>query len=459
MTTLDLRDTSNVATDDTTSSVFPDYTNDIIWVGGGRGWLQKFTGVFRGTPARVIAGGFPVQMNAANPNPLSSPVYDFSSTNVYVGDYGGFLYRVSSTGVVTRSRQVDFGTGLVAGPIVDSTAGRVYVFSSSDGTGGCGGNSCSAINQFTTNFAANNPGTRARVGTSLVGPPNPNPMFEGAFDANYQASANATGNLYVCGNTGGVPTLYRIPINASTMGAPVAGPTLTGATTGCSPVTDISNPNAIGGTTEWMFASVQASGSGNACAAGGCIMNFESTPWIASHPYALGDQILDTHFQVQTCRVAGMSGTTTPGWNTALGGNTNDGLVVRWVNQGPQLAAHGVWQPSHAYGTGSAIIDSNGNVQVIRTTGTSKAGGHPIWATTINVNTTDGSVVWRNAGTPATASLAAAGGTGGIIIDNVVGSGTLAGASQVYFTTQGNQACGTSGTGGCAVQASQAGLN
>ena len=58
-----------------------------------------------------------------------------------------------------------------------------------------------------------------------------------------------------------------------------------------------------------------------------------------------------------------------------------------------------------------------------------------------------------------TANLAAAGGTSGIIIDNTVGSGTLAGASEVYYSTQSNQTCATSGgTGGCAVQASQSAL-
>jgi hypothetical protein len=44
-------------------------------------------------------------------------------------------------------------------------------------------------------------------------------------------------------------------------------------------------------------------------------------------------------------------------------------------------------------------------------------------------------------------------------MDNIVSTGTLAGASQVYFSTLGNQTCATSGgTGGCAVQASQPGL-
>jgi hypothetical protein len=346
MTTVRLRTSSNVSTNDTTSSVFPDYSNDVIWVGGAGGWLHKFTGVFRGTPTRVTTGGFPVQVNPGNPNSLSNPVHDSASGNVFVGDYGGFLYRVSSTGVVTASGHVDFGTGLVAGPIVDSTAGKVYVFSSSDGTTNCPGTTpCSAVYLFGTGFLAGNTGTKAVVGASVSFPSNPSPLFEAGFDSKYLASANATGNIYVCGNTGGPPILYQIPINAGTMGTVVAGPVLSNATTGCSPVTDISNPNATGGTTEWIFASAQASGLGNSCASGGCVMNFENTPWLPSHGYTVGQQVLDTHFQVQTCRTAGTSRTTTPPWSTTVGGSTTDN-TVRWVNQGPQAAAHGAWQAS-----------------------------------------------------------------------------------------------------------------
>ena len=64
----------------------------------------------------------------------------------------------------------------------------------------------------------------------------------------------------------------------------------------------------------------------------------------------------------------------------------------------------------------------------------------------------------------ATAGLAAANGTSGISIDN---SSSTTGASQVYYTTLGNQNCAGNGTftgnsgngsGGCAVQASQSGL-
>jgi hypothetical protein len=73
--------------------------------------------------------------------------------------------------------------------------------------------------------------------------------------------------------------------------------------------------------------------------------------------------------------------------------------------------------------------------------------------------TVDNTVSWRMVGPVATFSFAATGGTSGIIMDNVVSTGTLAGASQVYFSTLSNQTCITSlGTGGCATQVSQAAL-
>jgi hypothetical protein len=459
MTTILLKDNVGNVADDRTSSVFPDYTHDILWVGAATGWLHKITGAFRGTPAEATTGGFPVHMNSGNP--LSSPVYDQTSTNVFVGDYGGFFYRVSSTGVVTKSGQVDHGTGLVAGPIVDSTAGKVYVFSSSDGGATCAGGPCSAVYLFTTAFAANSTGTEAKVGNSQTAPPNPNPLYEGSFDSTYHASVNATGNLYVCGNTAGIPTLYQVPIAAGVMGTVLTGPALTSATTGCSPVTDIPNPNATGGTAEWIFASAQASGLGTSCAGGGCIMNFNVQPWKASTAYAVGQVVLDSKLNVQVVRTAGTSKAGAhPAWNATIDGSTTDN-TVRWTCQGPHLASHPVWQPSHAYTAGQEIVDSNGNVEWVLTGGTSRtaAQGHPTWSLVISGPTNDATVHWHMVGAISTANLAAAGGTSGIIIDNTVGSGTMAGASEVYYSTQGNQTCATSGgTGGCAVQASQSAL-
>jgi len=188
-------------------------------------------------------------------------------------------------------------------------------------------------------------------------------------------------------------------------------------------------------------------------------MNFNVQPWKASTAYTVGQAILDVNLNVQVVRTAGTSKAGLhPGWSGTINGNTNDN-TVQWTCQGPHLASHPAWQPTTVYTAGQEIIDSNGNVEWVKTGGTSKAGTHPVWSPAITGNTNDGTVKWKMVGPIATASQAAAGGTSGIIMDNTVGSGTLGGASQVYYSTQGTQTCTTSGgSGGCAVQASQSAL-
>jgi len=462
MTEVFLHDGSGVAVDDTTSSPYYDYTNDIAWVGGANGWLHKLTGVFKGTPKEVNTGGFPVQVNTTNPNVLSSPVYDHTSKNVFVGDAGGFFYRVASaTAAVTKSAQLDHGAGLVESPLLDVTAAAVYVFSSSDGTTGCSGVACAAVLELSTTFASGAAGTKATVGKSVVSGSTPNPLYFGAFDSTYFKSANATGNLYVCGNTGGTPTLYRVAVTAGTPANGVAGPVLSTSTTPCSPVTGFANPNATGGTTEWVFASADTNGTSanpSACAPSGCIFNFKDTPWQASHAYIVGQEVLDSHFQIQVVSVAGTSGSTAPAFSTTIATTTTDGGVT-WENQGVLSASTAAWKANTGYAKGVEIWDSNGNVE-LQTKGPNAVSGAtaPAWSTTIGGSTIEGGggPHWTNLGPIATYGLKAAGGTGGIIIDNTV-TGALAG-SQIYFSTLSNQVCGTSGTGGCAVQASQSKL-
>jgi hypothetical protein len=93
--------------------------------------------------------------------------------------------------------------------------------------------------------------------------------------------------------------------------------------------------------------------------------------------------------------------------------------------KGPQVPGHATWLPSHAYaaGTGTVIVDSNNNIQWVVTSGTSRTAlqGHPNWSAAVFGLTADSTVRWRNLGSIATASTAAAGGTGGIIIDNTSG--------------------------------------
>src|SRR5580692_7879172 len=315
MTTVVLHDSSNSVTDDTTSSVFYDYSRDIGWVGGARGWLHKITGVFKGVPTEVHSGGFPVHVSTATPATLSSPVYDSVSRNVFVGDLAGFLYSVDSTNPATviQSAQLDFGVGIVEGPIVDSTNGWVYVFASSDGTANCtfGTSACAAVYQLSTNFTDGDPGSPATAGTSVASGLTPNPMYIGAFDSTYYSSNDGTGNLYVCGNTGQNPAVYQIPISGGVPtadGTAVVGLVSASFSPACSPVADVLNPNLTGGAAERLYVSVQNNGVGTGCGGTGCVLNFIVTPWHALAAYQVGQQILDIHLNIEEVTEAGTSG-------------------------------------------------------------------------------------------------------------------------------------------------------
>jgi hypothetical protein len=459
MTTIPLRSGLGTIVDDTTSSVFPDYSNDTLYVGGSLGWLHKITGAFLGlSPKEITTGGFPVQVNPSNTTALSSPVFD--GTSVFVGDYGGYFYRVNPTnGAVVRTAQLDHGAGLAAGPYVDTTANIIYVFASSDGTTNCvGATPCSAVYVLSSSFAANATGTKVTVGsagTALT----PNVVYNGDFDSTYQNSVNATGNLYVCGNTGGPPVLYKVPIAAGVPGTPVAGPVLANATTGCSTITDIYNSNTTGAATEWAFVSVQTSGLGSNCSSLGCVFGFKITPRLSSTAYAVGQTVLDNNFQIQVVTSAGTSGASAPTWSTTVGGSTTDG-GVKWFNQGTYNASIAPWVANTGYLVGNEVLDSNGKVQQCTKAGTSNATA-PTWTAGAGGNTAESGngPHWVNLGSIAIANAFASGGASGIILDNTLPSTTLAGASQIYFSTQANQNCATSGgNGGCAVQVSQAAL-
>jgi hypothetical protein len=462
MTQVFLHDGNGVAVDDRTSSSYYDYKNDIAWVGDATGWLHKVTGVFLGNPQEVATGGFPVHVN--NGNPLSNPVFDRVSQNVFVGDAGGVLHRVSAAnGATINSGQLDFGAGLVESPVLDVVNSAIYVFASSDGTttASCANVACAAVYKFPTTFSAGSTGSKVQVGTSVAAGNTPNPMFLGGFDRNYYNSVGGTGNLYVCGATGANPTLYRIPITAGTLGTPLAIGTLTigGAVPACSPVTDFLNPFAAGGAAEHLYFSAQNRSQPTTCSFGGCAMNFLDTPWQASAQFNVGQQILvvqGTTALIETAVVAGKTGASSPVWPTNPAIKTVDGTVT-WLSQGATtFTALAGWVANQNHGGLARIFDGT-NVQVLPSAG--KSGGTaPVWNTTAGGSTVDGTATWLNAGPLPNAGLPAAAGTGGIIIDNTVNSGTLAGASQVYFFTLGNQACGTSGTGKCAIQASQSKL-
>ncbi len=468
MTTEFLANSQGANDADANSSPFYDYSTDTIYVGDASGWLHQITPVFNGVPAEVRSGGWPVQVNPTSPTALSDPVFDDTSGFVFVADKGGYAYRIGpNSAFVVTSGQLDFsaaegGPGIVQGPIVDSTSETVFVFAASDGSGGCtsgtSSTDCAAVYHLPVSFPPGGTGTEAVVGRSTVFGTAPKPLYIGGFDAAYLQSGNATGNLYVCGNTGGPPTLYQISIQNGILKAVSPGPEVATAVVECSPVTNILNPNNAGGAASWIFASAKTAGTSSVCASAGCVMNFKNTPWRASGAYTSGQEVLDSNFHIEVVVTGGTSGNAAPSWSSTIDSTTTDGSVT-WLNQGSATAVTpGTWIASNQYNRGREILDGNNLIQLVTTPGTTGS-STPTFNTTSGGTTVDGTVVWTNVGAIATSALPAAGGTSGIIYDNTVGAGTLPGASQVYFSTLSDQTCSTSGgTGGCAVQASQAAL-
>jgi len=269
--------------DNRTSSPYVDYVGDVIWVGDADGFLHKFTGVFFGTPAEVDDATFPVEVS--NGNDLTSPVYDSSTGQVFVGSAsagagsGGMLHRVNATtGVVVSSSKLttDTNLGILASPMIDSSAGRAYVFAYA-GNGGTGANCtiavCRAVVQFTTNFAAANTGTTAIVG---AGADNAGQQYLGTFDDAYYSSPTPDGALYVAG---GDPTqqwvtvLWKIPITNNVMGTPIRGATISGndLTVGSytSPLSQVKN-----GDNEYLYVGVHdyaTDGTATVCGNNGAV--------------------------------------------------------------------------------------------------------------------------------------------------------------------------------------------
>jgi hypothetical protein len=290
--------------DNSNSSPFYDYFNDVLYAGDDNGRLHRFTGVFGGTPAEQTTGGFPA--TASTGNMLTPPVYDGATGLVFVGsdtgvNSGGRLHSVCATpgvspvctvsGTVTSSGQlaaynIQLGgantTGVRDTPLLDSTARRLYVFVESDPNNNCGGVNCKAIYQFRTDQSiAGSLGARVNIGRGQIGA---RALMAGAFDNAYYTSAdpaNPSGNLYACGSLSDgtdskKPTLWRIPIVNNVMQTPVLGPTMVtnvdiDDSADCSPITMVMN-----GANEYLFVSVNALGNSTGCS-GACIYMFNLT--------------------------------------------------------------------------------------------------------------------------------------------------------------------------------------
>jgi hypothetical protein len=444
------------ANDDVWSSPFYDYVNNVIYVGDAKGVLHKFQNVFstyynNGTnttePNEITGGGtgsgwpqsvgvVATGMGCPCVSPLGNPVYDSVSGKVFVGiDAGnsGIASIPSGGGSsnVVKSVQLNKGNSTLSFDLlVDSSAGKVYVFTAH-------GNSPSSLNDaggvaelptsFTNATAAFWVVLGGAAGASLD---SGYEIYTGAFDQIYYNGTGTTGNMYVCAPQGTssttiFPTLFRIPVGdfVSAGTGLTSGLVLGGTTTNnCSPVSEFYNTN--GTAVDYIFASVTGGNlttigsSSGLCSSltTGCLFSFDAT--------------------------AG----TTP---TA-----------------PKASFAAV------SGTGGIVIDNNGATG-IPTGGAevyfSVIGSQSCKARTVGGATTSSSSKAITAdGTTSPFGIFTAGDVGATITGtDVAGSTTISSVTSSTSATMSNNA--TAGpasvtfsvtpTGGCAIQATQAGLN
>jgi len=245
---------------DTHSAPFVDYKNDVLYVGDDAGRLHKFTGVFNGTPTEVVVG-WPIFISGTD-SPITGPVFDSGSGNIYVGDTAGFLDYVRDVGstvgtcssgippcVGATALAVGTGGSIVDAPIVDSSTQMVFVVNGTDTT------NHGTILQASTDL------TTSVVSFSIGGTGAGSALYSGAFDNTYFSSSPGAiaGHMYVCGKDKtkvDSPALYQLSFNTAGVvtGVGTALTSLTGASgEACSPVTEFFN---TGTSVDWIFFSI-----------------------------------------------------------------------------------------------------------------------------------------------------------------------------------------------------------
>jgi len=130
--------------------------------------------------------------------------------------------------------------------------------------------------------------------------------------------------------------------------------------------------------------------------------------WPTATPVVLNQLIVDPNGNVQAVMHAGTTGGSQPTWSTVVGTKTVDN-GIHWVNLGPNGAAvrtvpgvSGLWSATTTFDLNANVVDTNGNVQQVTTSGTSGANA-PAWNTTVGGTTTDSGVTWTNRGKPGNA--------------------------------------------------------
>ena len=273
---------------DSYSSIWVDYTNDLAYVGTDNGVLHKIQNVFCSTvackaspvaPSEVTTSPWPLTLSGAGA--LTSPVEDAKGV-IYVAGANGYLYAVSSAGVLLNKSNQAFTAGsIVDGPILDvdnsGTTQALYWFSSSSPALP---NPQMVQTGSTLNIASGNTFSlllNAPAGQNSWG--GTTNMHSGTFDNGFYTARN--GNMWACGwyqdtiygSNGNQQGIVRFGINGTTVTedtskvyATISPEYLASTVNECAPLSEVLDSAGV----DHLFVSNQ---DGLPLATGSCIAN------------------------------------------------------------------------------------------------------------------------------------------------------------------------------------------
>lgn len=380
------------------------------------------------TPANYAACTAPcmtsVAFSDANPDTNSAPFVDYGTGTVYVGDNSGYLHKfvfAFENPTEASGWPIHVSTNKLTSPVYDSSSSPTQVFVADSG------GFLYSLNASTGVLYAKSSQLSLTGSAGIVDAPIIDPTAGAAY-VFVGDDASTTSNNVNCQSSAGCEGVFRFPLasfNTTGTGTCTAGtgtPTswATGTLCGAESVFGVGSTgtNLFDGA----FDNTYYSGSGNTG-------NIWSCPQVATTGAKLDSVSLatltTTAVQFRAANVINPITTAAATCSpvTEIYNGTNDWIFM-------SVSANGNQSASGCSGSGTAgACLYNFNVSSTPT------------AATAGISTDAG-------------SSGLGGSSSGIIIDN---TSSDTGASQIYYAPLGNQSCTTSGgTGGCAVQTSQA---
>lgn len=389
--------------------------------------VQMDTATNNVTPANYQACAAPcmtrLTFSGSAKDTNSPPFYDYKADTMYIGDNSGKLHKFNPVFLgtpteVTTTWPITVSSNVLTGAVYDSGTGHIFVADS----GGF-------LYSYTTAGAAVMKSSQlAATGSKGIVD---GPMVDSSTELVYvfvgdDQSTNTTGT-YNCNNATGCNGVFQFAAADSTIGTGVCTPTSATAWSGTNCGKEsVFGVGAIGTVIyDGSFDQIYFAGTGTTGNLWTCAATGTPAPKLMQNPMSAfvtaGDLVSKANNVINPLTSA--AATCSPVTEIFGSGGTTDDYIFLSVTANGNVGDGGTCTGACLY---NFVVSTNG------TTTTTPAA--------------------------ATAGLATTGGSSGIIMDNI---STTTGASQIYFSSLSNETCagnGTTGngTGGCAVQASQA---